>query len=43
MVVNVELYGASEGAGFMGLEDTFLIESGTPRRVTKLPQEITAV
>ncbi len=43
MVINVELYGASEGAGFMGLEDTFLVESGTSRRVTKLPQEITVV
>ena len=43
MVINVELYGASEGSGFMGLEDTFLVESGTSKRVTKLPQEITVV
>jgi len=43
MVINVELYGASEGGGFMGLEDTFFVESGMPKRVTKLPQEITVV
>ncbi len=43
MVLNIELYGASENGHFMGLEDTFLVEAGTPRRVTKLPQQLITV
>jgi len=40
MVINIELYGATEGGHFMGLEDTFLVESGASRRVTRLPREL---
>jgi len=43
MVINIELYGVTEGGHFMGLEDTFVVESGASRRITRLPRELTAV
>jgi Xaa-Pro dipeptidase len=43
MAINLELYAVSEDGNYMGLEDTYFVEEGLPKRVTKLPRELIGV
>ncbi|MDA8182910.1 MAG: Xaa-Pro peptidase family protein [Actinomycetota bacterium] len=43
MVVNIELYTPVEGIDFVGDEETFVVEEGGPRRISRLPRDIRAL
>ena len=43
MVFNIELYTRLESGVFIGTEDTFVVEGGAGKRISRLPHEITEV